>query len=901
MKLVSLSIIDYGKFTDKMEIPVIDPRIALFYGKNEAGKTTIFNLIRSLLYGFSPAKCDTHPYSSRKNGRIEFSARLSTKEGEAEVYRRLLSAPKGLVTVADRLLDLKNNPLPYASHISPEIFNKVYSLKVEDLIEIQGKAWEDVQDKLLANYGSELIKSPREVLKEIYEDAAQIYRESGKGNYIVKELENNIKELKREKADAAAREGLLRKYSGRLAEIQELLERLNIEKVSIKASLKKSKEIIPVMQLLAEIDELKGKLVKVEQCDSIPAGVKEHMESLAEIRRQLTTEITRKQKTIEDKQGNCYLFTPADTLVLSSKLKIDAYLRDIGKLTAAAGEIHKLKTEIEKTNTRLTEEGRVILNDALTGEILYSINRLNFLELQAVLGRGRKLRQELQEKRGLLSFKSEQRPEIKKSKAYTIAAAVGIPLLLLALLIGNTPATLISGFIALFGITGILNAAKIKQQYAEGWTSNSDISKLQAEINSLADELSTNKSRIAQLLKAIPVPEIIVEESQDVFLSGMMRMKDLSLLLEEKNRELKNIEENHQALIKEIKGFLQLFSFDNATEVENDIYSIKDKLENLEKQKALNESLQQELQRLQSDLSEKQLQLEETEDKLNSYLSKLEAVGDGNAENGLIIHANHVRLKSKLRILEDRLSEIPSLRAVLHEIELMGKVDEELLNDIEVEKNEIRLEEIDEELKNVRVEKKEIEINMQALLAKQTLAEIESNISVLEEELAAACLKRDKLALLAEIIKRADEEFKEENQPDVLKNASRYFSLITNGRYSSILLEDNEGAPAMYIKETNNSSPRRVGEYESKGTINQLYLSLRLSLIDHLDQNQEALPICFDELLINWDEERLENNLKLLEEISAKRQIFIFTCHGWMAEKIEKHFKVQRIALEQMT
>ena len=62
----------------------------------------------------------------------------------------------------------------------------------------------------------------------------------------------------------------------------------------------------------------------------------------------------------------------------------------------------------------------------------------------------------------------------------------------------------------------------------------------------------------------------------------------------------------------------------------------------------------------------------------------------------------------------------------------------------------------------------------------------------------------------------------------------------------------------------------------STGTIDQIYLSLRLSMLDELAE--ESLPIILDETFAYWDDERLENILKFLINESEKRQIIIFSC-----------------------
>jgi len=251
MKIKQLEIIDFGKFRDTT-LDSLDQGMVVVYGKNEAGKTTLFNLINSLIFGFSPAKSENHPYSSWKNERIEFSGIVTTDKGEEiHLYRRLLSSPKGQMTLNDKLIELKNTPLPFANHISWEIYNKIYSLRVEDLVEIQGKAWDEVQDKLLANFGNINIRNTRDVIKELNDEANKIHRDSGRGKTLVKEIETEIRGLKKEKQEALEVQSRLKTYDQRLDTIKTKIEETTEEKITLKVQLKRAKLLTPIKAMIS--------------------------------------------------------------------------------------------------------------------------------------------------------------------------------------------------------------------------------------------------------------------------------------------------------------------------------------------------------------------------------------------------------------------------------------------------------------------------------------------------------------------------------------------------------------------------------------------------------------------------------------------------------------------------
>lgn len=117
--------------------------------------------------------------------------------------------------------------------------------------------------------------------------------------------------------------------------------------------------------------------------------------------------------------------------------------------------------------------------------------------------------------------------------------------------------------------------------------------------------------------------------------------------------------------------------------------------------------------------------------------------------------------------------------------------------------------------------------------------------------------------------------------PKFTQNLSTNISKITQGKYSNVRFHDQIGL----IVENEN------GEYVpatklSVGTIEQLYLSLRLSMVEEL--SEEKLPIILDEPFAYFDDDRLENFLTYMGEQYKDRQIILFTCTD-REEKILKN------------
>ena len=62
----------------------------------------------------------------------------------------------------------------------------------------------------------------------------------------------------------------------------------------------------------------------------------------------------------------------------------------------------------------------------------------------------------------------------------------------------------------------------------------------------------------------------------------------------------------------------------------------------------------------------------------------------------------------------------------------------------------------------------------------------------------------------------------------------------------------------------------------SIGTIDQLHLALRLATMEEI--SKETMPIILDETFAYYDDERLENIIRFLNDDFKNNQIIIFTC-----------------------
>ncbi len=144
----------------------------------------------------------------------------------------------------------------------------------------------------------------------------------------------------------------------------------------------------------------------------------------------------------------------------------------------------------------------------------------------------------------------------------------------------------------------------------------------------------------------------------------------------------------------------------------------------------------------------------------------------------------------------------------------------------------------------------------------------------LEKELAQLQNEYDAIECARKILKEADEEIQSRFTPELGKIAAEYMSFVTGGRYEGVLLNRDFSAMA----KTKEDTVARKSDYLSAGTVDLLYFAVRLAVCELALPTGETCPLVIDDALVNMDDERYEQAMKLLGEISKQRQVIFFTC-----------------------
>ena len=147
---------------------------------------------------------------------------------------------------------------------------------------------------------------------------------------------------------------------------------------------------------------------------------------------------------------------------------------------------------------------------------------------------------------------------------------------------------------------------------------------------------------------------------------------------------------------------------------------------------------------------------------------------------------------------------------------------------------------------------------------------LRKRIADLEETAAALDIAQQTLAA-------ATEQLQRRFAPRIAERAKDLFAKLTGGRYDRLNLTRELTVDAAAAGEMT----MRSAQWRSEGTVDQLYIALRLAVAEELVPDA---PLVLDDALVRFDDQRLKNALSLLVEATASKQVILFTCQNRESE-----------------
>jgi exonuclease SbcC len=353
---------------------------------------------------------------------------------------------------------------------------------------------------------------------------------------------------------------------------------------------------------------------------------------------------------------------------------------------------------------------------------------------------------------------------------------------------------------------------------------NMEITSGEGDINMLLSQYNISKEKCETLLKQYNVDSRTnAHEIYEIYEKSENKVKVAQELLDSDLGD-----ESYENLKSKIDEIGDEKTARPLVDVVQDLATIKNKQENIGKEKNEHEKVIAEYQNYYEDKSKLLLEFAEKSHQLNEIQEKI-----GN-----------------LTFLPEGISDLGKF------IEKYEKVKDELKEGKDL-------------LNNYKLQIARLEGQAPDMSAE----ELESQLSDTDENFMRTQRKGEAIYKIKELTDVLVEQLDRDTHVGLKNELERYISAITGNRYDKVALDGS--LPEGFIRGDGKTIPY---EFLSTGTKDALSLSLRLSMANYFLKEANGF-IVMDDPLVDLDPERQKNASKLLQEFAGNKQVIVFTCH----------------------
>lgn len=990
----------------RLHVDHLDGRLNVFYGPNEAGKTTLLEFVRAILYGFSPARRSRYlpPLHGGTGGG---SLVLATDNGPCEVARHDSGdGPDGHLRISDDAgVACSPSALGELLRNLPEpVFNHVFALGIEELQELGTLSHAEVAARLyhlstglrgmtLAQVLHELQESrqrllaaddqsgqlwqllnDREVLRAELRELRKLTRQYADVLAERDSVDRTIAELESRRAELAAETRLvelairirplwLRRdeldcaLAGRTAYIgvgSDVVTRFDANKQRLRQRKQELEELEP------EVERLRATLAMVQVNDALwRQGQRIEMlcdqqEWITSLESQLgaaeleASDLEAQQKRLAQQIG----WQPdEDTALFSGSRKSVAIMRPVARAQRQASEDRKKSQELARHHREAGAALERQIAAALAGrtetELAAALeacgDRVNQLrrrvQLDERLDQSQRSRKELEADNHQLRSQDVLSP--RTLLVLGCVFAVGITLLLAGLLLPSSwtgGRGLALAFVGLCsGVGAVVTKLWLQRAYQrELETCSQQLTMVKREIETairerdeldqrlpngggpLLTRLQSAERELASLEELLPLEaqrqtcqreaetaERAAQQAEADLAAARRRWQELLVELglpaSLRPRQLRALTSD-LAQWKEVARRLAARRqeiTDRRRVLETLVLRIEEAFEAAQLEPASGHTVER-LRQLRQSLADQEVVVARRSE-LRKSLRKLRRraerarrlVAEFKLRRRTILQLAGVDNEADFRARAAEQAETLRLQRELAEVRadmaaaLADQADEENVRPLLVapavaaleqrrERLAGELHEVESSIRQKFENRGQLNEQLKHLAADRRPSEKRLEFDLLNERLAETIHRWQVLALTHRLLDAIREVYQRERQPATLKAASHYFQRMTCGRYVRVWTPLSEDT-LMVDDADGNELPIAV---LSRGTREQLFLSLRLALAADFATRGQRCPLVLDDLLVNFDTERARATAEVLQEFAAGgHQVLLFTCH----------------------
>lgn len=167
-----------------------------------------------------------------------------------------------------------------------------------------------------------------------------------------------------------------------------------------------------------------------------------------------------------------------------------------------------------------------------------------------------------------------------------------------------------------------------------------------------------------------------------------------------------------------------------------------------------------------------------------------------------------------------------------------------------------------------------------------SVSEIDDKIVEVNLQISAMEQYYNHLGLARAALDAASEELQNSFGPELNQNTARILGRLTLDKYDDLKIDRSF---AIRLADPVDQV-FHDWQYLSGGTVDQIYLGLRLAISDRLNPLENRMPLLLDDVLLQYDDSRAEAAIRyLIEKSKAEaQQMLFFTCQNRLTEIVQQ-------------
>ncbi|HAA6520387.1 TPA: AAA family ATPase [Listeria monocytogenes] len=904
MRITSIDIIGYGKWSDAHFNNIANFQV--FYGENEAGKSTIMAFIHSILFGF-PTKQQSIPRMEPKNGG-PYGGRLTLED--TPLGKVIIERLKGKATGDVRIYygdgqTAGEEKLPeIIGEIDRNTYEAIFSFDIHGLQNIHQWKKKEFERYLLATgtTGSDALLKAAEALQKKLDS---LYKPSGRNPLINQQLKK-VKEAQQAFQNAKKQNA---QYEQLINEKEQAIVRqteLQKEKTTMRVELDALATLVDLWPLYQEWKALSNKASETTEATFPPDGVirLEHLNLREKEWQNQLIQLEERQKNLIS--NNNYEHS---AFFAENEAEVTYLIETYAAFGEREIQLKNLKQEIKFQQVDTKQPLRIWSSELEQTMILLKEKEQSHKEQQHDIQLKLKFTNDSEEKlqkkidqieaemwdnKTFQQAKEKMQDSPKTSKTKTMVSlgifAVAFVLMIVFQAIWSVALVFVSALIVGYAfittgkssptnneqILAFLEQKKIRQEWQQLLNEMdmvaSQIAELRAAENKLSENIYQHTMEIRHFFSDLGINS---EPSSNWLyeLSIYKKNSEKRQLAMELISKLEPLVEKQEAYRTRLENLKLPIEY---TDTEEKITFLRQGLLYYRNHLTENAKLAEKLEQvtMQLDLVKQDLLLVKKE--------KADLLERANVSNEEDFRMAAMRVKEEQKWRE---------RLVLIEAQLEPEKREALNryeNQATIKEKELQLE---ESLRQIELEQEQLHASLAAQNHAIDKLEEGGTFAVLMQEFYSKKSKLQQISaewtetkLALQMLQNTMQQLQEGKLPKTLKLASEYFNHLTSGNYRKVYLQDNR------LQVESKDSIPFFPEELSQATKEQLYLAIRFALIDVIHKDF-PLPIIIDDGFVHFDSSRMGQMMQLLQKRKSENQVIFFTCH----QETRKYFSSEDI------